>query len=377
MKRTKGLALGALVLGGAALLVGCGAAPVGSALSTLLLAALAALGVGLAACEDSSGQDRDAAATHDTAADGNADAAPDPGLPGDTGPDAAADATPDPGGADAADTPAEADVPVTPGDRDGDGVTDASDNCPLVANADQLDTDHDGYGDACTSPVDVPACCTDCKLDSDGDGLADRVDLCPYTATPGGAEGNVDSDGDGVGDACDTTDDADGDGVLDGQDNCPLVANADQADSDAEPACELDGIVYGDACDLNPTLSDCLSPCGPYCSFDADGDGAVGGWRWPGDVGCPPDPGQDNCPFTANPGQEDGDLDGVGDACDNCPDVANPDQWDVDGDGTGDACGPVGALDDDARRELRKSLLRRFEQRGVLAPATITTAWPA
>jgi formylglycine-generating enzyme required for sulfatase activity len=38
-------------------------------------------------------------------------------------------------------------------DSDGDGIPDASDNCPLVANPDQGDCDADGIGDACESPV--------------------------------------------------------------------------------------------------------------------------------------------------------------------------------------------------------------------------------
>ncbi len=43
---------------------------------------------------------------------------------------------------------------------------------------------------------------------------------------------------------------------------------------------------------------------------------------------------------------DDGDGDGVADACDNCPDAANPDQADGDGDGDGDACDPLaGPLD--------------------------------
>ena len=36
-------------------------------------------------------------------------------------------------------------------DADGDGIPDAGDNCPLVANADQSDCDQNGVGDACQS----------------------------------------------------------------------------------------------------------------------------------------------------------------------------------------------------------------------------------
>jgi acetyltransferase-like isoleucine patch superfamily enzyme len=41
--------------------------------------------------------------------------------------------------------------PCSGADRDGDGVTDHCDNCPTVANADQLDVGLDGYGDACVA----------------------------------------------------------------------------------------------------------------------------------------------------------------------------------------------------------------------------------
>lgn len=72
------------------------------------------------------------------------------------------------------------------------------------------------------------------------------------------------------------------------------------------------------------------------CGGDSDGDGI--------------DDILDNCPSTANPGQEDWNFDGIGDACqdfdgdgvgddtDNCPGVANAGQEDGDSDGIGDAC---------------------------------------
>lgn len=70
--------------------------------------------------------------------------------------------------------------------NDGDGVCDPFDNCPFVANADQLDTDGDTQGDACDTDDDEDgltdteeaALGTDPLLaDTDGDGFSDGVEL--------------------------------------------------------------------------------------------------------------------------------------------------------------------------------------------------------
>lgn len=101
-------------------------------------------------------------------------------------------------------------------DVDADGICATIDNCPTVANADQRDEDHDGYGDACDEcPLD-PAknspgvCgCGFSDVDANTDGVAD----CQPAGTlpsDGGHEDHSDpgntSDGSGGGDTSDNGD---------------------------------------------------------------------------------------------------------------------------------------------------------------------------
>ena len=104
---------------------------------------------------------------------------------------------------------------VTADDSDGDGIANATDNCPNVFNP--------------IRPMD-----SDKQADADGDGVGDACDVCPRDANTS---------------TCTVFDpnDSDGDGVPNATDNCPSKANADQMDSDSDGK--------GDACDTCPVAN--------------------------------------------------------------------------------------------------------------------------
>lgn len=147
-------------------------------------------------------------------------------------------------------------------DADEDGFQDNADNCPVVVNPDQTDSDGDGIGDVCDICPNDENNINTIPPDSDLDGIGDSCDVCPNDV-------HNDRDGDGFCgdvDPCpnDYYNDSDSDGVCGDVDNCPGDSNADQTDTD--------GDTVGDACD--------------------------------------------NCPDDQNPNQADSDEDGIGDVCD-------------------------------------------------------------
>lgn len=251
--------------------------------------------------------------------------------------------------------------------------SDAAKTAPGVCGCNQVEIDSDGDGtfdcvDGCPADpnkVAPGACgCGNPDTDTDGDGTADCVDVCPNDPTKTTSAGfcgcdvpETDSDGDGTPDCvdgcpndpdkqspgvcgCGVLDfDSDFDGVEDCIDGCPndpgkidpgiCGCNVPDTDSDGDGTADCVDGCPNDPGKIDPGVCGC-----GVADTDSDGDGAADCID-----GCPADPlkqapGQCGCDVP----DTDTDGDGVADCVDNCDGIANPGQEDCNGNGTGDAC---------------------------------------
>lgn len=194
-------------------------------------------------------------------------------------------------------------------DSDDDGTLDKYDNCPIIYNPKQQDSNSNGIGDLCS--------------DDDNDGIYGDKDNCVNTYNPDQKDINQNW----VWDICEF--DADKDGIFDGVDNCRNIINPDQTDTDKDN--------IWDACDncslYNPNQIDKNNnSIGDYCEAteknlqenDDDQDKIINY--------------KDNCRYISNNDQNDQDKDNIWDVCDNCPNIQNTKQIDKNENGIWDMC---------------------------------------
>jgi hypothetical protein len=244
---------------------------------------------------------------------------------------------------------------------------DAADDCRLIYDPDQTDSDGDGDGDRCDN---CPSEANPDQASRDTDALGESCDNCPDTYNK--SDEDLDNDG-----RFDVFEDYNHNGILDGCSTDPatgVTTCLEDRDRDGRltrfNACEGDeredlncnGVVDLEF-DLNANgivdpNEDMGIPCanpflcpggyepgtrgnGEFDTEDHNGNFQVDDTPFPDWIdynhNTIPDAGEFRAP--RGPVSPDSDQDGAGDICDNCP-VPNPGQEDRDGDGRGDACDP-------------------------------------
>ena len=194
-------------------------------------------------------------------------------------------------------------------DSDHDGTLDQFDNCPIISNPNQQDSDSNGIWDLCA--------------DDDKDGIYWDKDNCVNTYNPDQKDINQNN----IWDVCEF--DADKDGIFDAVDNCRNIVNPNQYDSDQDNIWNV-----CDNCSLyNPNQRDknnngiwdhCEETEKHLEKNDDDADKIINY--------------KDNCRYISNTNQLDSDKDNIWDVCDNCKNIQNKNQIDKNENWIWDMC---------------------------------------